>query len=286
MSLSLLFSSSIEPATVITAEFKTEPLTESSTKPSTKPTTKLTTESRAGRTRGAGGAPKIFVPITIQIRKYYEFITHEESEKRIILLGSIFALCLLTLATAFVLITIRLFGKYFQVTLNYKTEPSEIAGFPYPVTLMILHSGQIIEFSTISKKKNEKNGLPGLDKLPKNKKYNDEWSTNTFAFESQGYIFFLSTNNQQNVIKYSIYGQNHREISKSKIRNYHFDQLISPGNSGNNFKTHGVQIGGFYWIILGSNTCLPTLEMSKRWWVNNCPLNQDTGCFSRDFFFI
>ena len=223
-------------------------------------------------------------PKSIPIRKYYEFITHEESEKRIILLGSIFALCLLTLATAFVLITIRLFGKYFQVTLTYKTEPSEISGFPYPVTLMILHSGHIIEFSTISLSKNENIGLPGLDKLPKNKK-----TTDTFAFESQGYIFFLSTNNQQNAIKYSIYGQNHREISKSKIRNYHFDQLISPGNSGNNFKTHGVQIGGFYWIILGSNIpniCLTTLKMSKRWWVNNCPLNQDTGCFSRDFFFI
>ena len=175
------------------------------------------------------------------------------------MLGSIFALCLLTLATAFVLITIRLFGKYFQITLNYKTEPSEISGFPYPVTLMILHSGHIIEFSTISKKKNEKNGLPGLDKLPKNNNYNEEypwlsWSTNTFAFESQGYIFFLSTNNQQNVIKYNIYGRNHREISESKIKNHHFDL----GNSGN-FKTHGVQIGEFYWIILGPNICLTTV---------------------------
>ena len=165
-----LCNSTIESTTEITAEFKTEPLT--------KPTTELTAESSTGGTGGPGVSPKIFVPITIQIRKYYEFITHKKSEHRLILLGSIFALCLLTLATAFVLITIRLFGKYFQlVTLNYKTEPSEISGFPYPVTLMILHSGHIIEFSTISKKKNEKNGLPGLDKLPKNKKYNDEWST-------------------------------------------------------------------------------------------------------------
>ena len=176
------------------------------------------------------------------------------------MLGSIFALCLLTLATAFVLITIRLFGKYFQITLNYKTEPSEISGFPYPVTLMILHSGHIIEFSTISKKKNEKNGLPGLDKLPKNNNYNEEypwlsWSTNTFAFESQGYIFFLSTNNQRNVIKYNIYGRNHREISESKIKNHHFD--LYNGYSGN-FKTHGVQIGEFYWIILGTNICTLT----------------------------
>ena len=35
------------------------------------------------------------------INDYYDFITHEESEKRLILIGSIFALCLLTLATAF-----------------------------------------------------------------------------------------------------------------------------------------------------------------------------------------
>ena len=204
------------------------------------------------------------MPITIQIRKYYEFLTHKKSEHRLILLGSIFALCLLTLATAFVLITIRLFGKYFQITLNYKTEPSEISGFPYPVTLMILHSGHIIEFSTISKKKNEKNGLPGLDKLPKNKKYNDEsihqiLSTNTFAFESQGYIFFLSTNNQRNVIKYNIYGRNHREISESKIKNHHFDLTLTYNGNSGNFKTHGVQLGEFYWIILGPNNCLTTV---------------------------
>ena len=102
----------------------------------------------------------------------------------------------------------------------------------------------------MSSAKNEKNGLPGLDKLPS--------VENRFTFERLGYIYFLSTNTQQNVIKYDIYGKHHRVISDSKIKNKHIafydplniiiisDYLI--------FKPHGVQIGEFYWIILGSNT--------------------------------
>ena len=49
------------------------------------------------------------------------------------------------------------------------------------------------------------------------------WSTNTFAFESQGYIFFLSTSNQRNVIKYNTYEENHGAISESEIKNSHYD---------------------------------------------------------------
>ena len=176
----------------------------------------------------------------------------EESEKRLILVGSIFALWLLTLATAFVAITIKLFIRFkIQVVLNYKAEPIEISGFPYPAILLLLDSGNITEFSTISSSaKIEKNGLPGLDKLP-SRKYES-----IFAFERLEYIFFLSTNTQQNVIKYDINGKRHRVISDSKINNKHtiyepnayitYDYL--------NFKAHGVQIGEFYWIILGSNT--------------------------------
>ena len=99
--------------------------------------------------------------------------------------------------------------------------------------------------------KNEKNGLPGLDKLPSRK------FENIFTFERQGYIFFLSTNTQQNIIRYDIYGKRHRVISDSKIKNKHI--AISELNSMNindylilNFEPHGVQIGEFYWIILGS----------------------------------
>ena len=85
------------------------------------------------------------------INDYYEFITHEESDKRLILLGSIFALCLLTLATALVAITIKLFFRFkIPVVLNYTAEPREIFGFPYPAVLLILNSGHITEFSTIS----------------------------------------------------------------------------------------------------------------------------------------
>ena len=138
------------------------------------------------------------------------------------------------------------------VVLNYKAEPREISGFPYPAILLILDSGNITEFSTISSSaKNEKNGLPGLDKLP------SRMPENIFAFERLGHIYFLSTNTQQNVIRYDVYGKHHKVIGGSKIINRH--TTIYKHNSYFsddylNFKAHGVQIGEFYWIILGSNT--------------------------------
>ena len=183
-------------------------------------------------------------------------MTQEASEKRLILLGSIFALCLLTLATAFVAITIKLFTRFkTPVVLNYKAEPREISGFPYPAILLILDSGNITEFSTISSSaKNEKNGLynqTGFDKLP------SRMFESIFAYERLGYIYFLSTNTQQNVIRYDIYGKNRQVIGDSKINNKHttiytHNSYISDDNL--NFKPHGVQIGEFYWIILGSNS--------------------------------
>ena len=101
----------------------------------------------------------------------------------------------------------------------------------------------------MSSAKNEKNGLPGLEKLPRKK------FENIFTFERLGYIYFLSTNTQQNVIKYDIYGKHHRVISDSKIKNKHVAEPDSLINCNFEFKPHGVQIGEFYWIILGcSNT--------------------------------
>ena len=183
------------------------------------------------------------------INANYDVITHEGCEKILILLASIFALCLLTLATA---ITIKLLIAFkTQVVLNYEEEPIEISGFPYPALSLILDSGNITEFSTLSSStKNEKNGLPGLNKLP------SRMSESIFAFERLGYIFFLSTNTEQNVIRYDIYGKKSGVIWGSKINNKH---SIAYHNSYNNyyhldFKAHGVQIGEFYWIILGSFT--------------------------------
>ena len=102
----------------------------------------------------------------------------------------------------------------------------------------------------MSSAKNEKNGLPGLDKLPRKK------FENIFTFERLGYIYFLSTNTQQNVIKYDIYGKHHRVIGDSKINNKHvaIDEPTSFIDCNLEFKPHGVQIGEFYWIILGPNT--------------------------------
>ena len=80
---------------------------------------------------------------------------------------------------------------------------------------------------------------------------------NIFAFERLGHIYFLSTNTQRNVIRYDIYGKHHQVIGDSKINNKHTTNHKPNHYTTDdyfNFKPHGVQIGEFYWIILGSNT--------------------------------
>ena len=77
-----------------------------------------------------------------------EDLSYEESEKRLILLGLIFAFCSLILSTAFVIIILRLYGKFIDpllISLNPKS--SKFHGFPFPSVLMLSSTGNIIEFS-------------------------------------------------------------------------------------------------------------------------------------------
>ena len=54
--------------------------------------------------------------------KIEENLSYEESELRLILIGQIFALCLLITATAFMLIVFRLFYKYKVCILYYQSK--------------------------------------------------------------------------------------------------------------------------------------------------------------------
>ena len=77
-----------------------------------------------------------------------ENITYEESEVRLITLGCISALILLTCATAFMLITIRVVGTYRDpITIEYKYK--QPLGFPIPKLLFMDYSGHYVVYSPL-----------------------------------------------------------------------------------------------------------------------------------------
>ena len=56
-------------------------------------------------------------------------------------------------------------------------------------------------------------GLPNLEKLPVLKAESSQFH----IFEYNGMLYFLSTSDEQNVIKYNIAGNYHRKITDSKF---------------------------------------------------------------------
>ena len=156
--------------------------------------------------------------------------------------------------------------------------PAEILipnGLPSPYVLMVADTGDIVEFSYHQKKFNL-NGLPNLKMLP-NKPFK-----NIYAVERQGAIYFLSTDDKQNVIKYDLISNRHKRIPKSKFP-------IAGHNDGCTCehcthdpcrRTLGVQIMDYYWIILGNNKemSLSTSlwSMKKEKWIEG-PNFKDSG---------
>ena len=177
-------------------------------------------------------------------RQISENLTYEESERRLIVIGSIFAIFCLMVSTVFVIWIIRIYGRF--ITPRLISVQSKILipnGLPSPYVLMVADTGDIIEFSYHQKKFNL-DGLPNLKKLP-HKPYK-----NIYAVERQGAIYFLSTDDKQNVIKYDLKSNRHKAIPKSKflIADIKCTHQICP-----QMRTHGVQIMDHYWIILGDN---------------------------------
>ena len=174
-------------------------------------------------------------------------LTYEESEKRLILLGLIFAVCLLSVSTAFVLIIVRIYGKY-KTPILMTYEPGMVADGlrPIPSVLMISDSGHIVEFSYLHSRFSS-NGLPNMKKLP------SKVCQNIYAFENKGSIYFLSTSMDRNVVRYDIDEKHHHEISHSKIQNLHCPSSAFTGLTGLNLyismRTFGVRIGNYFWIM-------------------------------------
>ena len=181
-------------------------------------------------------------------RRITENITYEESERRLIFIGSIFAIFSLMVSTVFLIWIIMIYGRF--ITPRLISMQSKILipiGLPSPYVLMVADTGDILEFSYHQKKFNL-GGLPNLKKLP------HKPNKNIYAFERHGAIYFLSTDEKQNVIKYDLISKRHKTIPNSKFpiagqNDNHGDHSMY----GACASTFGVQIMDYYWIILGDN---------------------------------
>mgnify|MGYP006874406322 FL=1 len=182
-------------------------------------------------------------------RRISENITYEESERRLIVIGSIFALCCLLVSTVFVIWIIRIYGKF--ITPRLISVQSKIlmpSGLPSPYLLIVSDTGDMVEFSYHQKKFNL-GGLPNLKMLP------HKPNKNIYAFEHHGAIYFLSTDEKQNVIRYDLINKRHRIIPNSKfpIAGQNDHEKSHHSMYGACARTFGVQIMDYYWIILGDN---------------------------------
>jgi len=173
-----------------------------------------------------------------------ENITYEESEVRLITLGCISALILLTCATAFMLITIRVVGTYRDpITIEYKYK--QPLGFPIPKLLFMDYSGHYVVYSPLF---NTLEKLPNLKKIPRSHqknyfgvRYNEDELYKIFTAEYKQNLYFLYSDQSSKVIRYNLETKNHRVINEFDSSSINIHMTASSG----------IQIGKYFWIILG-----------------------------------
>ena len=173
-----------------------------------------------------------------------ENITYEESEVRLITLGCISALILLTCATAFMLITIRVVGTYRDpITIEYKYK--QPLGFPIPKLLFMDYSGHYVVYSPLF---NTLEKLPNLKKIPRSHqknyfgvRYNEDELYKIFTAEYKQNLYFLYSDQSSKVIRYNLETKNHRVINEFDSSSINIHMTTSSG----------IQIGKYFWIILG-----------------------------------
>ena len=156
--------------------------------------------------------------------------------------------------------------------------PTEILapGLPSPYLLMVSDKGDIAEYSYVERKFNL-NGLPNLKTLP-HKPYK-----NIYVLHHQGALYFLSTDEKQNVVKYDIIDKMKSQIPESKfpISGLNGKENCDALHGYNCVRTYGVHITDHFWIILGekggrltSKTSLWSIK--KEQWIQGPDL-QDSG---------
>ena len=191
-----------------------------------------------------------------------ETLTYEESEIRLILLGVISSICLVTCATAFALIVNRISG-YFKdpIVVPYQSPSYQTIGFPIPTILVIDHTGSFLTYSPVTNKL--RRSLPGLDQLisVQSMKAGIKTHTPIFCTEYNQNLYFMYPHPEKPVVKYNLQGGYHRIIPRSYPSNYHI------------LKPIGIQVGGYYWILFGADltkkqvhfASYPTQEKSSLW---------------------
>ena len=180
-----------------------------------------------------------------QITRVTENLTYEESEIRLILLGVISSICLLSCATAFALIVNRVSGYYKDsIIVPYQNPDYNSFGFPMPTILVIDHTGSFLTYSPTNNRLERT--LPGLNHLPSaTKGYGwgyEEDLTQIFCGEYKHHLYFLYPNPQKAVTKYNLNERYHRVITGSYPPNYHSLHSI------------GIQVGTLFWILLGTDS--------------------------------
>ena len=173
-----------------------------------------------------------------------EFITYEESQVRLVILGVISSLILLTCATAFMLITIRVVGTYRDpITIEYKYK--QPLGFPIPKLLFMDYSGHYVVYSPLF---NTLEKLPNLKKIPRSHqkdyfgvRYNEDELYKIFTAEYKQNLYFLYSDQSSKVIRYNLETKNHRVINEYDSSSINIHMTASSG----------IQIGKYFWIILG-----------------------------------
>jgi hypothetical protein len=176
-------------------------------------------------------------------------------------------------STGFVAIIIRLYGTFLTPKLRSLQTEILAPGLPSPYLLMVSDTGDIAEYSYVEKKFNL-NGLPNLKTLP-HKPYK-----NIYVLHHQGALYFLSTDEKQNVVKYDIIGKTKSQIPDSKFPITGLNRKENCGIYGC-LRTYGAHIMDHYWIILGEKygglsreTCLWSVK--KEQWIKG-PNLQGSG---------
>ena len=178
------------------------------------------------------------------------------------------------MSSGFIVIIIRLYGKF--KTPKLRSLPTEILapGLPSPYLLIVSDKGDIAEYSYVEKKFNL-NGLLNLKTLP-HKSYK-----NIYVLHHQGALYFLSTDEKQNVVKYDIIDKMKSQIPESKFPITGLNGKEHCGITYGCVRTYGVHIMDHYWIILGeeeygltSKTSLWSIK--KEQWIEG-PNIQESG---------
>ena len=163
------------------------------------------------------------------------------------------------MSSGFIVIIIGLYGKF--ITPKLRSLPTEILapGLPSPYLLMVSDTGDIAEYSFVEKKFNL-NGLPNLKTLP-HKPYK-----NIYVLHHQGALYFLSTDEKQNVVKYDIIDKMKSQIPGSKFpKTLNGKENCDFIFNGCDVRTYGVHIMNHYWIILGEKLGGLLLSETSLW---------------------